>query len=48
MNVALPVFSIHGNHDDPCGLGSHSCMDLLHESRLLNYFGKVSANDLYL
>jgi hypothetical protein len=43
MNVALPVFSIHGNHDDPCGLGSHSCMDLLHESRLVNYFGKVCA-----
>ena len=34
-------------YDDLCGLGSHSCMDLLHESRLLNYFGKVSANDLY-
>lgn len=19
MNIAYPVFSIHGNHDDPCG-----------------------------
>lgn len=19
LNVSIPVFSIHGNHDDPCG-----------------------------
>ena len=42
MNVSLPVFSIHGNHDDPTGLGGFSCLDLLHEARLVNYFGKVS------
>jgi len=41
MNVSLPVFSIHGNHDDPTGLGGFSCLDLLHEARLVNYFGKV-------
>jgi double-strand break repair protein MRE11 len=23
INVAIPVFSIHGNHDDPSGVSSH-------------------------
>jgi len=41
LNVALPIFSIHGNHDDPSGLGGHSCMDLMHSTGLLNYFGKA-------
>jgi len=41
LNISLPIFSIHGNHDDPSGLNQHSCMDVLHESKLLNYFGKV-------
>lgn len=30
FNVALPIFSIHGNHDDPSGAGNYSTMDLLH------------------
>ena len=42
LNIGLPVFSIHGNHDDPSGLGGHSCLDLVHEAGLVNYFGKVS------
>lgn len=42
LNIALPVFSIHGNHDDPSGLGGHSCLDLVHEAGLVNYFGKVT------
>ena len=42
LNISLPVFSIHGNHDDPSGLGSTSCLDLMHETGLVNYFGKVS------
>ena len=42
LNIGLPVFSIHGNHDDPSGLGGHSCLDLIHEAGLINYFGKVS------
>ena len=25
LNVSLPVFSIHGNHDDPQGAGAVSC-----------------------
>lgn len=42
LNIGLPVFSIHGNHDDPSGLGGHSCLDLVHEAGLVNYFGKVT------
>ena len=41
LNIGLPIFSIHGNHDDPSGLGGHSCLDLVHEAGLVNYFGKV-------
>ncbi len=39
------MFSIHGNHDDPSGLGGHSCMDLLHSSGLINYFGRINNLD---
>jgi len=45
FNVALPVFSIHGNHDDPSGAGAYSTMDLLHSCSLLNYFGKIDRVD---
>ncbi|XP_022175079.1 double-strand break repair protein MRE11 [Myzus persicae] len=40
LNVSIPVFSIHGNHDDPCGYREVSCMDLLSSMGLINYFGK--------
>ncbi|KAJ2000079.1 meiotic recombination, partial [Coemansia thaxteri] len=40
VNVALPVFSIHGNHDDPSGDGNLSAMDVLAASGLVNYFGR--------
>ncbi|KAJ2724242.1 meiotic recombination [Coemansia sp. Benny D115] len=40
MNIALPVFSIHGNHDDPSGDGNLSAMDMLAVSGLVNYFGR--------
>ncbi|XP_031620222.1 double-strand break repair protein MRE11 [Contarinia nasturtii] len=43
LNVAIPVFSIHGNHDDPSGFGGLSSMDLLETSGLLNYFGKCNS-----
>ena len=39
------MFSIHGNHDDPSGLGGHSCMDLMHSTGLINYFGRVDNLD---
>lgn len=43
LNVALPFFALHGNHDDPSGPAHLSAMDVLAESRLVNYFGKCRA-----
>ncbi|XP_034668205.1 double-strand break repair protein MRE11 [Drosophila subobscura] len=40
LNIAIPVFSIHGNHDDPSGFGRLSSLDLLSTSGLINYFGR--------
>lgn len=42
LNVALPVFSIHGNHDDFSGFGNMSPLDLLSDTGLINYFGRWS------
>ncbi|KAJ3190528.1 Double-strand break repair protein mre11a, partial [Irineochytrium annulatum] len=39
-NVSLPVFSIHGNHDDPSGDGDLCALDLLSVTGLVNYFGR--------
>lgn len=44
-NVALPVFTIHGNHDDPTGDGNLSSIDLLATAGLVNYFGKTTTVD---
>ena len=40
LNIGMPIFSIHGNHDDPIGLGGYSVLDKLHAAGLVNYFGK--------
>lgn len=45
INVAIPVFAIHGNHDDPSGEGSFSPLDLLQASGLVNYFGRTPEVD---
>ncbi|XP_044723757.1 mre11 DNA-binding presumed domain-containing protein [Hirsutella rhossiliensis] len=45
INVSIPVFSIHGNHDDPSGDGNFCSLDLLQASGLLNYFGRVAEAD---
>lgn len=42
LNVSIPVFSIHGNHDDPSGAGLHFVYYLffifyLSQSLLLSY-----------
>ena len=29
LNVGLPVFSVHGNHDDPMGADNLSAMDVV-------------------
>ncbi|KIY62380.1 DNA repair exonuclease, partial [Cylindrobasidium torrendii FP15055 ss-10] len=44
LNVAIPVFSIHGNHDDPQGAGAEGALcalDVLSVSGLMNYMGKI-------
>ena len=40
LNISLPIFSIHGNHDDPSGDGGYAALDLLSVCGLVNYFGK--------
>jgi double-strand break repair protein MRE11 len=45
INVAIPVFAIHGNHDDPSGEGSFSALDLLQVSGLVNYYGRSMESD---
>jgi double-strand break repair protein MRE11 len=45
INVAIPVFSIHGNHDDPTGQGYLCALDILQVSGLLNYIGRIPSND---
>ncbi|TDL14993.1 DNA repair exonuclease [Rickenella mellea] len=44
LNVGIPVFSIHGNHDDPQGAGPEGALcalDLLSVTGLINYMGKI-------
>ncbi|XP_066250453.1 double-strand break repair protein MRE11 [Euwallacea similis] len=40
INISIPVFSIHGNHDDPTGEHQISAMNLLATAGLVNYFGR--------
>lgn len=40
-SVGLPVFTIHGNHDDPSGVDNLSAVDVLSTCNLVNYFGKA-------
>lgn len=45
INVAIPVFSIHGNHDDPTGDGHYCSLDLLQTAGMMNYFGRTPESD---
>ncbi|CAE7227201.1 unnamed protein product [Rhizoctonia solani] len=50
LNVGIPVFSIHGNHDDPQGAGPDGALcalDVLSVAGVINYIGKsdLSASD---
>ncbi|KAI0381554.1 DNA repair exonuclease [Hypomontagnella monticulosa] len=45
INISIPVFSIHGNHDDPSGEGNFCSLDLLQVAGLVNYFGRVPQAD---
>ncbi|KAI4291954.1 double-strand break repair protein MRE11 [Pancytospora philotis] len=40
--VALPILSIHGNHDDPSGFNAVSPLDVLQSTGFINYFGRCS------
>ena len=40
LNVGLPLYALHGNHDDPSGAEHLSAMDVVQASGLVNYFGK--------
>ena len=42
LSVAIPIFMIHGNHDDPSGLENLSNIDLMSSNNYVNYFGKVN------
>lgn len=45
INISIPVFSIHGNHDDPSGDGHFCSLDLLQVAGLVNYFGRIPEAD---
>ncbi|KXN70006.1 Metallo-dependent phosphatase, partial [Conidiobolus coronatus NRRL 28638] len=45
FRVRLPIFSIHGNHDDPSGVERLCSLDLLSTAGLVNYFGKFDRVD---
>lgn len=38
LNVSIPIFTIHGNHDDV--INSTSALDVLSSTGLINYFGQ--------
>lgn len=49
QSIRLPIFAIHGNHDDPAregGMGEAlAALDLLAVSNLMNYIGKTDRVD---
>ncbi|VDN03974.1 unnamed protein product [Thelazia callipaeda] len=47
INVGMPIFTIHGNHDDLTGKGL-TALDVLHESGLINLFGKFEEIDQFV
>ena len=39
LDIAYPIFAIHGNHDDRAGPKKVSALDVLHSAGILNLFG---------
>ncbi|KAF3823129.1 hypothetical protein GH733_010565 [Mirounga leonina] len=39
LNISIPVFSIHGNHDDPTGADILCALDILSCAGFVNHFG---------
>lgn len=40
LNISIPVFSVHGNHDDPTGADALCALDILSCAGLVNHFGR--------
>ncbi|XP_016062269.1 PREDICTED: double-strand break repair protein MRE11A isoform X1 [Miniopterus natalensis] len=40
LNISIPVFSIHGNHDDPTGADALCALDVLSCAGFINHFGR--------
>ncbi|XP_059874077.1 double-strand break repair protein MRE11 [Delphinus delphis] len=40
LNISMPVFSIHGNHDDPSGADLLCALDILSCAGFVNHFGR--------
>ncbi|KFQ17781.1 Double-strand break repair protein MRE11, partial [Merops nubicus] len=43
LNISIPIFSIHGNHDDPTGTDALCALDILSCAGLLNHFGRSNS-----
>ncbi|XP_054058799.1 double-strand break repair protein MRE11 isoform X1 [Rissa tridactyla] len=43
LNISIPIFSIHGNHDDPTGADALCALDILSCAGLLNHFGRSAS-----
>lgn len=43
LNISIPTFSVHGNHDDPTGADGLCALDLLSCAGLVNHFGRSSS-----
>ncbi|XP_026704216.1 double-strand break repair protein MRE11 isoform X1 [Athene cunicularia] len=43
LNISIPIFSIHGNHDDPTGADALCALDILNCAGLLNHFGRSTS-----
>ncbi|XP_076184400.1 double-strand break repair protein MRE11 isoform X5 [Aptenodytes patagonicus] len=43
LNISIPIFSIHGNHDDPTGADALCALDILSCAGLLNHFGRSTS-----
>lgn len=48
INIAVPVFSIHGNHDYPTNSNWKSVLEILKTTNLINYFGKKNELDFLI
>ncbi|KAM7085647.1 double-strand break repair protein MRE11 isoform 1-T1 [Molossus nigricans] len=40
LNISIPVFSVHGNHDDPTGADALCALDILSCAGFVNHFGR--------